>query len=117
MRGAGLVAMCAGAAIPSLAQAQARAAEPVRTVFGTLPDGRTVEEVTLTNGRGITARILAWGALLRTLDVPDRAGRPADVVLGYNDLAGYLAKPNYFGASVGRYANRIRAGQIGRAHV
>ncbi len=81
-------------------------------VFGTLPDGRTVEEVTLANGHGITARVLSWGALLRTLDVPDRAGKPADVVLGYNDLAGYLAKPNYFGVSVGRYANRIRAGRF-----
>ena len=108
MRGVGLVAVCAGAAIPALAQAGA----PARTVFGTLPDGRTVEEVTLTNGKGVTARILSWGALLRCLDVPDRAGKPADVVLGYNDLAGYLAKPNYFGVSVGRYANRIRAGRF-----
>jgi len=104
----GLVALCAGVAIPALVQA----AEPVRTVFGTLPDGRTVEEVTLTNGKGVTARILSWGALLRTLDVPDRAGTPPDVVLGYNDLAGYLAKPKYFGASVGRYANRVRAGRF-----
>jgi aldose 1-epimerase len=108
MRGVGVLAACAGAMIPALAQG----AEPVRTVFGTLPDGRTVEEVTLKNGTGITARILSWGALLRTLDVPDRAGKPADVVLGYNDLAGYLAKPNYFGVSVGRYANRIRAGRF-----
>ncbi|MCJ2067075.1 galactose mutarotase [Methylobacterium sp. J-088] len=108
MRGVGPVTLCAGATIPALAQA----AEPVRTVFVTLPDGRTVEEVTLTNGRGVTARILSWGALLRTLDVPDREGKVADVVLGYNDLAGYLAKPHYFGVSVGRYANRIRAGRF-----
>ncbi|MBE7201696.1 MAG: galactose-1-epimerase, partial [Parafilimonas terrae] len=108
MRSVGPVALCTGAMIPVLAQA----AEPVRTVFGTLPDGRTVEEVTLTNGHGVTARILSWGALLRTLDVPDRTGKIADVVLGYNDLAGYLAKPNYFGVSVGRYANRIRAGRF-----
>ncbi|MEE7439426.1 galactose-1-epimerase [Methylobacterium oryzae] len=92
--------------------APARAAEPTRAVFGTLPDGRTVEEVTLTNGKGVTARILSWGALLRSLDVPDRSGKAADVVLGYNDLASYLAKGNYFGASVGRYANRIRAGRF-----
>ncbi|WP_267356692.1 MULTISPECIES: aldose epimerase family protein [unclassified Methylobacterium] len=108
MRGVGPVTLCAGAMIPALAQA----AEPTRTVFGTLPDGRTVEEVTLTNGHGITARILSWGVLLRTLEVPDRTGKPADVVLGYDDLAGYLAKPNYFGVSVGRYANRIRAGRF-----
>ena len=133
MRGLDILALCACAAVPALAQA----AEPSRAVFGTLPDGRPVEEVTLTNGRGITARILSWGALLRTLEVPDRTGKAADVVLGYSDLASYLSKGSYFGVSVGRYANRIRAGrftldgqtyalstndgpnalQIGRAHV
>ena len=102
MRSVGMAALCACAAIPA-----ARAAEPARSAFGTLPDGRTVEEVTLANGHGVTARVLSWGALLQTLDVPDRAGKPADVVLGYDDLAGYLAKPNYFGVTVGRYANRI----------
>ena len=106
MRGVGPLALCACAAIPGLIPA------PVRTVFGTLPDGRSVEEVTLTNGKGITARILSWGALLRSLDVPDRSGKAADVVLGYNDLASYLTKGSYFGVSVGRYANRIRAGRF-----
>ncbi|WP_173009260.1 aldose epimerase family protein [Methylobacterium sp. P1-11] len=112
MRGVGSLALCACAAIPGLTPAPAWAAEPARTVFGTLPDGRTVEEVTLMNGKGITARILSWGALLRSLDVPDRSGKAADVVLGYNDLASYLTKGNYFGVSVGRYANRIRAGRF-----
>ncbi|MET3484245.1 aldose epimerase family protein [Methylobacterium sp. 1973] len=112
MRGVGPLALCACAAIPGLTPAPVRAAEPVRTVFGTLPDGRSVEEVTLTNGKGITARILSWGALLRSLDVPDRSGKAADVVLGYNDLASYLTKGSYFGMSVGRYANRIRAGRF-----
>ncbi len=69
MRGVGSLALCACAALPGLTPAPARAAEPTRTVFGTLPDGRTVEEVTLTNGKGLTARILSWGALLRSLDV------------------------------------------------
>ncbi|WP_018259704.1 aldose epimerase family protein [Methylobacterium sp. WSM2598] len=82
-----------------------------RRPFGILPDGRTVDEVTLTNGR-LTARILAYGAILRGLDVPDRDGAPADVVLGFPDLAGYLDRPSYFGASVGRYANRIRGGRF-----
>ncbi|MFB0491535.1 aldose 1-epimerase [Methylobacterium sp. OAE515] len=108
MRGLGTVALCACAGLPALAQA----AEPARTVFGTLPDGRTVEEVTLTNGKGVTARILSWGALLRVLEVPDRTGKAADVVLGYSDLASYLNKGSYFGVSVGRYANRIRAGRF-----
>ncbi|MCJ2095769.1 galactose mutarotase [Methylobacterium sp. J-072] len=100
--------LCGCATIPMVAQA----AEPVRTVFGTLPDGRTVEEVTLTNGKGVTARVIAWGALLRSLEVPDRAGKPADIVLGYTDLATYLDKPKRFGVTVGRYANRIRGGRF-----
>ncbi|MEH3117294.1 MAG: galactose mutarotase [Methylorubrum populi] len=87
------------------------AGEAKRTPFGTLPDGRGVDEVTLTSGP-VTARVITWGALLRTLDVPDRSGKPADVVLGYADLKGYLDKPNYFGVSIGRYANRIRAGRF-----
>lgn len=91
--------------------AVAAAGEAKRASFGTLPDGRGVEEVTLTSGP-VTARVITWGALLRTLDVPDRSGKPADIVLGYADLKGYLDKPNYFGASVGRYANRIRAGRF-----
>lgn len=91
--------------------AVAPAGEASRAPFGTLPDGRPVEEVTLSNGT-LTARIITWGAALRALHVPDRDGHAADVVLGYADLASILDKPNYFGASVGRYANRIRAGRF-----
>ncbi len=109
MRTWGIALACAWTALsPGLAGA----GEAKRTTFGTSPDGRPVEEVTLTNGNGMKARIIAWGALLRTLEVPDRNGQSADVVLGYADMAGYLAKPNYFGVSVGRYANRIRAGRF-----
>jgi aldose 1-epimerase len=85
----------------------AHAAEARREAFGTLPDGRAVEAVVLSNGHGVSARVLAWGGILQSLTAPDRAGRTADVVAGYVDLAHYLAKPNYFGAAVGRYANRI----------
>lgn len=109
MRKWGIALACAWAA---LSPGQAGAGEAKRAIFGTLPDGRPVEEVTLTNGKGVTARIIAWGALLRVLEVPDRSGQSADVVLGYADLASYLGKPNYFGVSVGRYANRIRAGRF-----
>ena len=87
------------------------AGEATRAPFGALPDGRGVEEITLSSGT-LTARIITYGAALRTLDVPDRAGRTADVVLGYRDLRSYLDKPQYFGASIGRYANRIRAGRF-----
>ena len=90
--------MTAAAALAGTAQ---------RTPFGTLPGGVRIEAVTLTNGHGIRARIITYGATLQALEVPDRNGHIADVALGYDDLAGYVEKPNYFGATVGRYANRI----------
>ena len=96
----------AGAATPALAGTATRAA------FGALPDGRPIEAVLLDNGHGLRARILSYGAILQSLDVPDRAGHSADVVLGYADAATYVTHPNYFGASVGRYANRIAGGRF-----
>ena len=96
---------------PAIQDVAVVAGEAARKPFGTLPDGRVVEEVILSNGT-LTARIITWGAALRCLDVPDRDGRPADVLLGYADLGAYLDHPQYFGASVGRYANRIRGGRF-----
>lgn len=80
--------------------------------FGTLDDGRAVEAVTLRNGAGLAARILTYGATLQTLETPDRHGTPGDVVLGYDTLAAYIARPQFFGATIGRYANRIRDGRF-----
>jgi aldose 1-epimerase len=90
-----------------LAATQALAGTAQRTAFGTLPDGTRIEAVTLTNGHGVRARIITYGATLQALEAPDRNGHSADVVLGYDDLAGYVDKPNYFGATIGRFANRI----------
>jgi aldose 1-epimerase len=90
-----------------LVATQALASTTQRTAFGTLPDGVRIEAVTLTNGHGVRARIITYGATLQALEVPDRNGHSADVALGYDDLAGYVDKPNYFGATIGRYANRI----------
>jgi aldose 1-epimerase len=66
-----------------------------------------VEAVTLRASNGISARIISYGATLQALLLPDRAGRSADVVLGYDTLADYVARPQFFGSTVGRYANRI----------
>ena len=74
--------------------------------FGKTPDGKTVEIYTLTNGP-IKARVMTYGALLVDLVTPDRSGKPGDVVLGFDSLEGYLAGHPYFGATVGRVANRI----------
>ena len=83
-----------------------------RSVFATLPDGREVEAVELGNRAGMRVRILAWGATIHAIEAPDRDGRMADVVLGFPDIAGYLDNVPYFGATVGRYANRIAAGRF-----
>ncbi|MBR0345462.1 MAG: galactose mutarotase [Rudaea sp.] len=90
----------------------AQAAETKRESFGTLADGRAVETVTLDNGRGAIAQIITLGASLHTLSVPDRAGKSANITLGYAALDDYLKKPQYFGATVGRYANRIANGRF-----
>lgn len=81
-----------------------------RRVFGHLPDGRAVEAVTLVNAAGMQATVIAYGATLQSVIVPDRAGTMADVTLGFADLAGYLGQSAYFGSSVGRVANRIAGG-------
>ena len=83
------------------------AAEATRAPFGTTPDDIAVEAITLTASHGISARVITYGATLQALLLPDSMGRSGDVVLGYDDLAGYVAKPQFFGATVGRYANRI----------
>ena len=83
-----------------------------REPFGTLPGGAVIEVVTLKNQHGVSARIISYGATLQSFNAPDRNGRMADIVLGYDDLAGYVQRPNYFGATVGRYANRIADGRF-----
>lgn len=83
-----------------------------KTPFGRARDGAAVDLYTLTNSRGMTAKITNYGAILVALLVPDRQGKLDDVVLGYEDLGGYLANNPYFGAIVGRYGNRIARGQF-----
>lgn len=70
-------------------------------------DGRAVHAVTLRGGGGIRARLSTFGARLTELHVPDRDGRLADVVLGHDTVADHAASPAYFGATCGRYGNRI----------
>ncbi|BFI97308.1 MAG: galactose mutarotase [Rhodanobacter sp.] len=99
--------------VPLLAvAAPVAASDASRATFGTMPDGHKVEAVTLDDGHGFTARVIALGASLQSLAVPGRNGKPVDVVLAYPDLHDYLAKPQYFGATVGRFANRIAKGRF-----
>jgi aldose 1-epimerase len=81
-----------------------------RKVFGHLPDGTAIERVRLYGDNGFEARLITYGAVLQSIFVPDRAGDLADVVLGRDDLEGYLAVRRFLGATVGRYANRIANG-------
>lgn len=83
-----------------------------RTVFGKLPDGREVFQYTLRNGAGVTAQIINYGATVTSLRVPDRNGVINDVVLGYDNLQGYISGTAYFGGIVGRYGNRIAKGRF-----
>ncbi|MDH7971938.1 aldose epimerase family protein [Sphingomonas sp. AR_OL41] len=100
------------AMLASVVATPALAAEAKRSTFGKLPDGRTVPAVTLSNRHGISATIIAYGASLQSLMMPDRAGKRADVALGYAGIDDYLAKPQYFGGTVGRFANRIGKGRF-----
>ena len=107
-------AMTAGTAVLAMmcAAATASAAEPVRSRFGAMPDGRAVEAVTLSNAKGVEVKLIALGAAIQSVIAPDRDGKRVDVALGYPSLDGYLAKSEYFGATVGRVANRIAKGRF-----
>ena len=80
-----------------------------RDAFGTTREGQPVERVTLRSGRGMCVRLMTYGGVILSIEVPDRRGRTDDVVLGYATLADYeaLSGSIYFGALIGRYANRI----------
>ena len=80
--------------------------------FGNLPDGAAVEQYTLSNAAGIICKIINYGGIITELHVPDKNGRLADVVLGFDKFERYLQSHPYFGAIVGRYANRIAKGKF-----
>ena len=85
---------------------------PRSTPFGALADGRTVEQFALVSDCGIEIRVLTYGAIIASLRVPDRDALVDDIVLGHDDLEGYVERSPYFGAVVGRYANRIAGGSF-----
>lgn len=86
--------------------------DPRRETFGTLRNGEEVERIRIGSLDGIEAEVLTYGGILQALRVPDRAGRLADIVLGHDDLAGYEATRGFYGATIGRYANRIAGGSF-----
>ena len=80
--------------------------------FGKLEDGTPIEQYTLTNRHGLMARIMTYGATLTELHLPDRTGKLADVVLGFDNLEQYLKGHPFFGSTTGRVANRIAGGKF-----
>ncbi len=83
---------------------------PKPVPFGATADGTPVDVYTLTNAHGLRLRAMTYGGIVLSLEVPDRHGKLADVVLGYGSLAEYVKRSPYFGAVVGRYGNRIAKG-------
>ena len=80
--------------------------------FGKLPNGQAVDLYTLTNAAGAVVEVITYGAIIRSVRVPDRAGRFDDVVLGFNDLDAYTAPHPYIGAIAGRIAGRVTGGRL-----
>ena len=83
-----------------------------KSSFGFIPDGKEVELFTIVNSHGLKMTVMTYGATVVSLEVPDRNGKLMDVVLGYDSLSGYIRNSPYFGATVGRYANRIAKGRF-----
>jgi aldose 1-epimerase len=103
------VALWAGT---SAAGESATTARTEQTVFGHTRSGEAVPLYTLTNAKGMQVAITSWGATVVSIKVPDRSGMLGDVVLGFDSLAGYQGDEPYFGATIGRYANRIGKGRF-----
>jgi aldose 1-epimerase len=80
--------------------------------FGETPEGKRVDLYTLENANGVTVQIMTHGATIVSLNVPDRNGKMADVVLGFDNLTDYISDSPYFGCVVGRVGNRIARGKF-----
>ena len=107
----GMAFLC-GLAVSQLLAGVAFAATAEVGEFGKMPDGRAVESVTLRNTSGVEVRLIGYGASIQSVVAPGRDGKRADITLGYGTLKDYLDKPQYFGATVGRFANRIARGRF-----
>ncbi|WP_460554915.1 aldose epimerase family protein [Hymenobacter daeguensis] len=100
------------AAADSTAMQTAELAKPTAESFGKTKEGTEIQLFTLENEHGLKATISTYGGTLVSLLVPDKTGKMGDVVLGFDDLAGYLGEHPYFGGTIGRYGNRIAKGKF-----
>src|SRR5690606_34081822 len=92
------------------AQAAGLSNEP--GTFGKLPGGTRIEKYTLQNSNGVQATVITYGGILQSLIVPDKNGKGEDIVLGFDDVDGYIENGNvYFGATIGRFGSRSAEGR------
>lgn len=97
----------------SMTNSMASAADPTSESFGKTKNGKAVDIFTLKSSKGLVAKVMTRGATLVQLHVPDRDGKSADVILGWDDVAGYESEDNqYFGCTTGRVCNRIAHGKF-----
>ena len=105
-------ALLTGLLAVAVVSSPARAAI-TRTAWGETPEHQKVDLYTLTNAHGMTVKLSTYGAVIQSLNVPDRNGRNADIVRGFDSLAGYLVPGNsHIGAVIGRYADDIAKAQF-----
>ena len=120
---AALVSMLAcskGATRDSAAARPAASAAPLdttslsvhKTAYGKTPDGKLVDAYTMRNRNHVAVQVITWGATVTNFGSPDKDGKFADIVLGFDSLPGYLNNTPYFGVVVGRYGNRIARGKF-----
>jgi len=108
MRMAALPVFLLLAALASPAQAGI-----TKVAWGETPDRQKVDLYTLTNANGMTVKLSTYGAVIQSLEIPGRDGQMADIVRGFDSLAGYLIPANsHIGAVIGRYADDIKAAQF-----
>jgi len=104
----GLVVGLLGMALP----APVDAATAQQSDFGKMPDGSTVQAVTLTGENGVSVKLITLGATIQAFNAPDRNGHVDDITIGYDTVQAYFDAPNYWGQTIGRYANRIAMGRF-----
>lgn len=116
---AGLTATVTGASYAAEGGARtAPSSKPVRELFGRLADGTKVHRWSLANG-GTRLKVLSYGGIVQSLEIPDRHGRYTNVSLGYDSIEEYVAGTTFFGALIGRYGNRVARGRFtldGKTH-
>jgi aldose 1-epimerase len=110
----GATALAGGAlaATTAATNPEAKSLSVTETPFGTMPDGKKVEMFHLRNASGMEVDIITYGGAVQSIKVPDKNGHMADVALGFDNLDGYLHTDTFFGALIGRYANRIAKGKF-----